>query len=79
MKNCRECGAVIDGAVFSCPKCGKPQEPRSSASYYDDVLPEDTGQRSKKKAETGTGMKIGLTIFGVVLVIAACVAILSLL
>jgi hypothetical protein len=80
MKNCTECGAAYDGAAFSCPGCGKaPPSPGSPDNYYDDVLPDDYAERNSRKAGNGAGIKIGLTVFGVILAVAACAAILTLL
>lgn len=80
MQNCPSCGAAFEGAAFSCPKCGKPL-PRQGKkdNYYDDVLPEDGERLNKKRVDAGAAAKIGLIIFGVVLVVAACAAVLSLL
>lgn len=78
MKNCSNCGAAFDGAFSLCPECAKQQKGKD-VNYYDDVLPEDGAQQKRKKADTGTAAKIAITVFGVILVIAACVAILTLL
>jgi len=80
MKNCTQCGDSFEGAGFLCPECGEAPPPRSEPdNYYDDVLPEDYSERNNRKADNGIAAKVGLTVFGVILAIAACIAVLSLL
>lgn len=80
MKNCSDCGAAFNGADFLCPKCKESPLPQAGYdSYYNDVLPEDASERNNRKPGSGIAVKIGLTVFGVVLAIAACIAVLSLL
>ena len=80
MKNCPDCGAAFDGAFSLCPDCGKALPLLNGhVNYYDDVIPEDGGKRNTQRAGNGSAAKIALTVFGVILAIAACVAVLSLL
>ena len=81
MENNTDRGAAYDGAVLLRPESGEAPPPQSSReNYYADVLPEDCNTRnSSRKRDGGAAVKIGLTVFGVALAIAACVAVLTLL
>ena len=82
MKKCSHCGAGIPDAVSFCPVCNTeteyPQKQRGYDNYYDDVEPEDVRERTERKTDTGVVLKIALVAFGLIIAVAACIAVLCL-
>lgn len=80
MKQCASCGTEIPDVATFCPVCGRtiehPQEKRKYDSYYDDVPVIDAKGAEKKKLGSGTALKIGLVVGGLVAVLAICVVVL---
>ena len=80
MKQCENCGTEIPDSATFCPVCGKtieqPQETRKYDSYYDDVPVIDAKEAEKKKLGSGTALKIGLVVGGLVAALAICIAVL---
>lgn len=83
MKKCQNCGAELPDAATFCPICNKvietSQEKRKYDSYYDDVSVIDEKEVEKKKLGSGTALKIGLVVGGLVVALAACITVLCLL
>lgn len=82
MKQCKNCGTEIPDAATFCPVCGgtieQPQETRKYDSYYDDVSVIDAKEAEKKKLGSGTALKIGLVVGGLIAVLSVCIAVLCL-
>ncbi len=82
MKQCASCGADIPDAATFCPVCGgtieQPQEARKYDNYYDDVPVIDAKEAEKKKLGSGTALKIGLVVGGLIAALSVCIAVLCL-
>ncbi len=82
MKQCVNCGAEIPYAATFCPICGRtieqPQEMRKYDSYYDDVPVIDAKETEKKKLGSGTALKIGLVVGGLMVALSVCITVLCL-
>jgi len=85
MRRCPYCGAEMkEDNANVCTVCRMPiqsvvtQQKKEVNSYYADVQPEDAGKVEEKK-KSNLGIKIGFLIFGVSLVVAACVIIMVML
>lgn len=82
MKQCANCGTEIPDAATFCPVCGKTiektQEARKYDNYYDDVPVIDAKEVEKKKLGSGTTLKIGLVVGGLVVALSACIVVLCL-
>lgn len=79
---CKYCGAIIHGKDVFCPNCGKEcgtADVQPNDKYYEDVKPADNDKRKKAKMNKDTLIKVGLVVFGFVLVVAACIVALCLL
>ncbi len=82
MKQCANCGTEIPDTATFCPVCGETieqvQEPRNYDSYYDDVPVLDAKVVEKKKNGSGTALKIGLVVGGLIAALSVCIAVLCL-
>lgn len=82
MKQCGNCGTEISDTLTFCPICNKTIDSsvvkRKYDNYYDDVQVIDAKEVEKKKLGSGTALKIGIVVFGLVVVLAACIAVLFL-
>lgn len=82
MKQCANCGAKIPDAATFCPVCGEtieyPQKMRKYDNYYDDVPVIDAKVSEKKKPGSGTALKIGLVVGGLIVALSVCIAVLCL-
>ena len=82
MKQCENCGTEIPDAATFCPVCGKTieqtQEMRKYDNYYDDVPVIDAKETEKKKLGSGTALKIGLVVGGLIAALSVCIAVLCL-
>ncbi len=82
MKQCENCGTEIPDAATFCPVCGntieKTQEARKYDSYYDDIPVIDAKEAEKKKLGSGTPLKIGLVVGGLIAALSVCIAVLCL-
>lgn len=82
MKQCASCGTEIPDVATFCPVCGgtieQPQETRKYDNYYDDVPVIDAKEAEKKKLGSGTALKIGLVVGGLIAALSACIAVLCL-
>ena len=82
MKQCENCGTEIPDAATFCPVCGKTieqtQEARKYDSYYDDIPVIDAKEAEKKKLGSGTALKIGLVVGGLIAALSVCIAVLCL-
>ncbi len=80
MKQCVNCGAEIPDAATFCPICGRtieqPREMRKYDSYYDDVPVIDAKETEKKKLGSGTALKIGLVVGGLMVALSVCITVL---
>lgn len=82
MKQCENCGTEIPDAATFCPVCGKTieqiQETRKYDNYYDDIPVIDAKEAEKKKLGSGTALKIGLVVGGLIAALSVCIAVLCL-
>lgn len=82
MKRCENCGTEIPDSATFCHVCGKTieqqQERRKYDSYYDDVSVLDAKEAEKKKLGSGTALKIGLVVGGLIIALSVCIAVLCL-
>lgn len=82
MKQCANCGTEILDATTVCPVCGKTieqtQEMRNYDSYYDDIPVIDAKEAENKKLGSGTALKIGLVVGGLIAALSVCIAVLCL-
>lgn len=82
MKKCPRCGAEIDGGPCLCPECKTKLMDETNGpgyeNYYDDVRPDDDGKSTNPKSNSIVAFRIGLIVFGLVLTVAAGIAILCL-
>lgn len=82
MKQCENCGAEIPDAATFCSVCGKTieqtQETRKYDNYYDDIPVIDAKEAEKKKLGSGTALKIGLVVGGLIAALSVCIAVLCL-
>ena len=85
MKKCPHCGAVLrDGTVSICEVC-KMDLARDEVNpinvqdeYYNDVLPDDQNKQ-EEKPKSNAPIKVALLLFGMGLVIATCVVMMTML
>lgn len=82
MKQCENCGNEISDTATVCPVCGQSIEPvrekRGYDNYYDDVPVIDAKETEKKRIGSGTALKLGLVVGGLIAALAACIAVLCL-
>ncbi len=85
MKKCPYCGAVLrDSTVSICEVCkmelaSKELNPVNvQDEYYNDVLPDDRDKK-EEKTKSNAPIKVALLLFGMGLVIATCVVMMTML
>lgn len=80
---CSECGCVLPVSTLETKGTkgqNKKKKPYvtpvieiNTDGYYDDRIPEDAAELKKDKPNSSLGIKLGMLIFAVVLIISACV------
>ena len=80
---CSECGCVLPVPTIENEqtkmktKKKKPYVPPvieiNTDGYYDDRIPEDATELKKDKPNSSLGIKLGMLVFAVLLIISACV------
>ncbi len=82
MKQCLNCGAEVPDTTDVCPICcwtfESAKDSRKYDDYYNDVEVIDKNKNSKRKTDSGVILKICLVAFGVIVSIATCITVLSL-
>lgn len=82
MKKCKKCNLKITKEDACCSATGSADESANCTSrydsYYDDVPVADSKETEKNKLSSGIEVKIGIVVFGLLIAIAVCIAVLCL-